>query len=69
MADIGDEAAKIEAEHLARALQASRRPVEPGEPGECEACGEDHPRLVNGRCAPCRDRAAMLRRRLGGNYV
>ena len=66
MADIVDEASKIEAAHLARALLAARAPVAEGEPGECDECGEESPRLVVGRCAPCRDRQARLRRRLGG---
>jgi hypothetical protein len=26
-----------------------------GEPGECEYCGHNSPRLVGGACAPCRD--------------
>lgn len=26
-----------------------------GTSGECDSCGEDSPRLVAGRCAPCRD--------------
>ena len=27
-----------------------------GGPGICDLCGEDMPRLINGVCAPCRDR-------------
>lgn len=27
-----------------------------GEPGDCDICGEWSGRLVNGACAPCRDR-------------
>lgn len=27
-----------------------------GEPGDCDLCGEWSARLVNGACAPCRDR-------------
>jgi hypothetical protein len=27
-----------------------------GAPGECELCGEWSGRLVNGACAPCRDK-------------
>jgi hypothetical protein len=34
--------------------QASHIP--PGEPGECELCGEWSGRLVLGCCAPCRDK-------------
>ena len=34
--------------------QAAR--IEPGEPGDCDLCGEWASRLVGGACAPCRDR-------------
>ena len=27
-----------------------------GEPGDCDLCGEYSGRLVNGVCAPCRDK-------------
>lgn len=40
------------AEQQAR-QRAAQIPI--GEPGECSVCGEDMPRLVYGRCAPCRD--------------
>lgn len=30
--------------------------LDPGTPGECELCGEDSPRLINGACARCRDK-------------
>lgn len=30
--------------------------LEPGIEGECELCGEWMLRLINGSCAPCRDR-------------
>lgn len=30
--------------------------LEPGKQGECELCGQWMLRLVNGACAPCRDR-------------
>jgi len=38
-----------------------RRAVEipVGEPGECDLCGEDMPRLVDGVCCPCRDRRGL----------
>ena len=31
-----------------------------GEPGECSGCGEMRGRLVDGYCAPCRDRYARF---------
>ena len=43
-------------------LQAARNKanaIPPGEPGECELCGEDSLRLVNGACAPCRDKRRL----------
>lgn len=55
MADIADMAAEIEGEHLARALAKARVPIAAGVAGECEECGDTSPRLVGGRCAPCRD--------------
>lgn len=30
-----------------------------GEPGICKFCGWDSPRLVNGVCAPCRDKGFL----------
>ncbi len=55
MADPVDEANEVAAAQLARSIAAARAPVPAGEPGECDDCGEDMPRLVNGRCGYCRD--------------
>ena len=43
---------------IERRVEDVRRNAElpPGEPGDCERCGEWSGRLVNGVCAPCRDR-------------
>lgn len=38
-----------------QALSKPRPEMPKGEPGECDWCGEDSPRLVNGYCARCRD--------------
>jgi hypothetical protein len=32
-----------------------RAQLDPGEPGECVLCGDEHIRLVRGRCPRCRD--------------
>lgn len=40
---------------LADAIRKARRPVPAGVAGECTDCGDDSPRLVGGRCAPCRE--------------
>ena len=37
---------------------AARMPV--GAPGECGRCGEWSGRLVNGACAPCRDKYKLM---------
>lgn len=55
MADWADEAAAISDLHLSESIRAARQPVPAGEPGICENCDEQSPRLVGGRCAPCRD--------------
>lgn len=55
MADNADFAADQIEIHTARAIEYARRPIPVGVPGICNQCGDDMPRLVNGRCAPCRD--------------
>ena len=56
MADIADDAQTyIEAE-LEASIRACRGDIPPGQPGECELCGEWSGRLINGACAPCRDK-------------
>lgn len=55
MADAADQAYEISEHHLALGIAQTTFRVQPGEPGQCRECDEDMPRLVNGRCAPCRD--------------
>lgn len=55
MPDHIDLAVEISDLHLERSIRAARQPVPIGVPGECEKCFEESPRLVGGRCAPCRD--------------
>ena len=63
MADEADRAApRIEA-YVTDALGVAARAVAAmpkGEPGECSGCGELSGRLVDGYCAPCRDRYARF---------
>jgi len=55
MADAADFATELVDEKLEQGLRAARAPIPVGEPGECEQCFEQMPRLVNGRCGYCRD--------------
>ena len=63
MADEADRAApRIEA-YVTDALGVAARAVAAmpkGEPGECSGCGNESLRLVDGYCAPCRDRYARF---------
>jgi len=43
-------------EDTQRAIAAARKPIPPGEPGECDLCGEWCGRLIGGNCARCRDK-------------
>ena len=59
MADEADKTAdRMEIEDAANIAAIRRKAAEipKGKPGECDLCGEDMPRLINGVCAPCRDR-------------
>lgn len=54
--DLANEAA---ANDLARREYAARQAaasIPAGQPGDCDLCGEWTARLVEGACAPCRDR-------------
>lgn len=51
-AEIVQEAVDNEVSRICQ--QAAKIPV--GNPGECDLCGEWSGRLVNGVCAPCRDK-------------
>lgn len=51
--DLANELADARVIQALNKLKAAIIPV--GEPGECKECGDNSPRLVGGRCAPCRD--------------
>lgn len=34
--------------------------IPPGTPGECDKCGEESPRLVEGNCCRCRDKFKLF---------
>lgn len=58
MADIidiaNDYAQKMEERNVA-AIRAAAAAIPEGYEGDCVECGLESKRLVNGRCAPCRD--------------
>lgn len=49
-----DYAQKMEERNVA-AIRSAAAAMPEGYPGECESCGLESKRLVNDRCAPCRD--------------
>lgn len=49
---------RMEAE-MERLLPPPGYEIPPGVPGECELCGEWFGRLVDGACAPCRDKYGL----------
>ncbi|GAN14121.1 conjugal transfer protein TraR [Sphingomonas paucimobilis] len=55
MADEMDLAVAVGMRELDRLIANAIQPVPVGVKGECRQCGRDWPRLVGGRCAPCRD--------------
>lgn len=61
MSDLGDiidranDKAQAQLDGALDAVRHAASKIEPGEPGDCELCGEWTSRLVGGACAPCRD--------------
>ena len=51
-----DRGQQREQEDRERAIAAASKNIPTGTPGECDLCGEHSMRLVQGACAPCRDR-------------
>jgi hypothetical protein len=54
--DEADRAGPEVERYLAEAIRKNTRELAPGKPGECDLCGEHSMRLVDGVCAPCRDK-------------
>ena len=52
-ADIGNDTMQAD---LERRIAAARGEIIPGRPGDCDLCGEWSGRLLEGACAPCRDK-------------
>lgn len=51
-----DRAKDWEEQWLEERIRAARGDIPQGQPGDCETCGEWSQRLINGMCAPCRDK-------------
>jgi hypothetical protein len=59
MTDIIDQAndlAELDTANVVAHRRMLAQRIQPGEPGECDLCGEWSGRLIDGHCAPCRDR-------------
>lgn len=59
MADVIDQGSEREQLDTANAVDAVRRAaaaIPAGSAGDCDLCGEHSMRLVQGACAPCRDK-------------
>jgi hypothetical protein len=56
MADEVDIANELSEKRLAMLIKQARKPLVVGVPGDCDLCGEWSGRLVEGVCAPCRDK-------------
>ncbi len=59
MSDVCDDADGLIQAHTDTAIASvstRARLIPKGNPGECDLCGEYTVRLVEGACAPCRDR-------------
>jgi hypothetical protein len=59
MADIADRANDLVEADLARRVAAARGDIKPGVQGDCDLCGEWSGRLIDGVCAPCRDKHGL----------
>lgn len=58
MADIADranDAAEAELQRNLRNARVGEYTLPPGVPGECDLCGNDSLRLIDGACGRCRD--------------
>lgn len=62
MPDAADRADLLIENTVHDALEDVRRKaaaMPPGKPGDCDYCGEWSGRLIDGLCAPCRDRLGV----------
>ncbi|RSU21221.1 conjugal transfer protein TraR [Sphingomonas koreensis] len=62
MADLADLAQRNSEVFTEAAIFAARVPVAAGVAGICSDCGDDTLRLIDGKCAPCREPVRLPRR-------
>ncbi|CAB4131997.1 hypothetical protein UFOVP138_6 [uncultured Caudovirales phage] len=66
-----DQATKLEESERNRGIEqahAIAKKIPKGEAGECDMCGDEFSRIVNGMCGGCRDIVEKRNRRLGRDY-
>ena len=56
--DLAQDRERIATDHAVAAVRRAAE-IPPGEPGDCDLCGEWTARLINGACAPCRDKYGL----------
>jgi hypothetical protein len=56
MSDDADRADSEIERGTAEAIRLAAKDIQPGEPGDCDLCGEWSGRLIGGACAACRDK-------------
>lgn len=54
--DYAAEITQERVDHSVAEIRKQAAKIDPGQPGDCDLCGEWSARLVNGACAPCRDK-------------
>lgn len=54
--DVSSERIQHETDRAVDNIRQAAAELPPGEPGDCDLCGEWSGRLIRGVCAPCRDR-------------
>lgn len=59
-ADVSDVRQEAQTSGRINEIRRAAAEIPEGEPGECWHCGEWSGRLVDGACAPCRDRFARM---------
>jgi hypothetical protein len=57
--DRGCEREQLDRDHALEAVRTAAANIPDGNAGDCDTCGEWSGRLVQGCCAPCRDKYGL----------